>query len=141
MRAWFCSEENMWWGSWPRHVESWWKLSNRHSNVLFVRFEDMKSDLGGVTRQVAAFLGVHPLADHELGAVVEKCGFEYMRDHDASFEMQPPHLLAIDAELLVKGTADRYRDVPDDLRRGVMEWCRERLRGAEYPLPKQYSER
>src|SRR5687768_4285531 len=33
MRSWYCSDEDMWWGSWPRHVESWWKLSRRHPNV------------------------------------------------------------------------------------------------------------
>ena len=138
VRAWYCSEEDMWWGSWPRHVDGWWRLSRRHDNVLFVRFEDMKNDLSAVTRRVADFLGMHPLQAEEVAAIVEKCGFEYMREHAESFEMQPPHLLAIDAELLVKGTADRYRDVPEEVRQGVMEWCSARLRDGEYPLAQQY---
>ena len=138
MRGWFCSDEAMWWGSWPRHVEGWWKLSRSRGNVLFVQFEEMKRDLTGVTRRLVRFLEVAPLSDEEIRRVVEKCGFEYMRQHDASFEMQPPHLLAIDAELLVKGTADRYRDVPNDVRRSVFDWCRERLEGSEYPLAQQY---
>jgi estrone sulfotransferase len=138
VRDWYCSDEAMWWGSWPRHVEGWWKLSRSRDNVLFVRFEDMKADLAGVTRRVADFLGMRPLSEGEIAAVVEKCGFEYMRAHDESFEMQPPHVLAIDAELLVKGTADRYRDVPTELRREVMEWCQERLAGGDFPLAEQY---
>lgn len=141
VRAWYCSEEDMWWGSWPRHVDGWWKLSRSRPNVLFIRFEDMKTDLAEVTRRVADFLGMRSLTPDEVNAVVEKCGFEYMRAHEESFEMQPPHLLAIDAELLVKGTADRYRDVPDALRREVMDWCRSHLEHAEYPLAEQYPAR
>ncbi|RMF23333.1 MAG: hypothetical protein D6760_05555, partial [Deltaproteobacteria bacterium] len=45
----FCSQR-MWWGPWPAHVAGWWHWSRRYSNVLFVRFEDMRSDLGAVAR-------------------------------------------------------------------------------------------
>jgi hypothetical protein len=138
VRDWFCSDEDMWWGSWPRHVDGWWKLSQSRENVLFVRFEDMKRDLAGVVRAVEEHLGVSALSVEELDAIVTKCGFDYMRDHADSFEMQPPHLLAIDAELLVKGTADRYRDVPEDMRRVIMAWCSARLAEADFPLAREY---
>lgn len=138
VRDWFCSEEDMWWGSWPRHVEGWWKLSRTHRNVLFVRFEDMKRDLAAVVHQVADHLGLAPLSATEVGAIVMKCGFDYMRAHAESFEMHPPHLLAIDAELLVKGTAERYRDVPEDVRRSVMAWCTDRMASADFPLAREY---
>lgn len=137
IEAWFCSED-MWWGAWPRHVAGWWDRSRSCDNVLFVRFEDMKRDLRGVAAQVARHLGVSSLSAEELDAVVLKCGFDYMRDHADSFEMQPPHLLALDAELLVKGTADRYRDVPDEVRRRIMAWCDARLAGSEYPFKRDY---
>jgi hypothetical protein len=138
VRDWFCSEEDMWWGSWPRHVEGWWKLSRAHDNVLFVRFEDMKRDLARVVRQIADHLGMAPLDADEIESIATKCDFDYMREHADSFEMQPPHLLAIDAELLVKGTADRYQDVPEDLRRSVMAWCADRMAGADFPLGREY---
>jgi hypothetical protein len=138
IRDWYCSDDDMWWGSWPRHVESWWSRSVEKDNVLFVRFEDMKRDLGAVVRRTADFLEMRPLEADELAAVVEKCGFDYMRRHGESFEMQPPHLLAIEAELFVKGTADRYRDVPRELRGYVMAWCAQRLEGGTFPLEEQY---
>lgn len=138
IRDWFCSED-MWWGSWPRHVEGWWKLSQEHENVLFVRFEDMKSDLPGVARDVTRFLGMAPIDDAELEAIVTKCGFDYMRDHADSFEMQPPHLLAVNAELLVKGTADRYRDVPEHVGQELMAWCFSRFENADFPLAREYA--
>jgi hypothetical protein len=128
----------MWWGTWPRHVEGWWNRAQAHDNVLFVRFEDMKGDLAGVTRRLADFLGMRPLESGELDSVVAKCGFDYMRAHAASFEMHPPNLLAIDAELFVKGTADRFRDVPASMRESIMDWCSERLESATYPLSREY---
>ena len=138
VRDWFCSDEDMWWGSWPRHVEGWWTLAQERDNVLFVRFEDMKVDLAGVARSVGRFLGMAPYDAAELEAIVTKCGFDYMREHAESFEMQPPHLLAIDAELLVKGTADRFKDVPQEVGAHVARWCVERLEGAAYPLAQEY---
>jgi hypothetical protein len=140
IRDWFCSNEDMWWGSWPRHVDGWWRRSLDTDNVLFVRFEDMKKDLSAVANRVAAFLDIAPLEESELASVVEKCGFDYMRRHDTSFEMQPPHLLAIEAELLVKGSADRYRDVPDAMRREIMMWCESQLGDGSFPLASEYGD-
>ena len=138
IRDWFCSDKDMWWGSWPHHVDGWWSMARRHDNVLFIRFEEMQRDLAGVTREVAHFLEIEVPSDGELETILAKCGFDYMRDHADSFEMQPPHLLAIDAELLVKGTADRYRDVPEGVRNEVMAWCSERLANSEFPLANEY---
>jgi len=135
---WFCSDEAMWWGSWPRHVEGWWKLAAREDNVIFVYFEEMKGNLEGVARRLVSLLGITPLNEDELTDVVYKCGFEYMKEHASSFEMHPPHLLAVDAELFVRGTAERYRDVPADVREQVMTWCRERLAGSEFPMDREY---
>lgn len=135
---WYCSDRGMWWGDWPRHVEGWWSMARDHGNVFFVRFEDMKQDLSAVALRLSDFLGMAPLNVDELGEITRKCGFAYMRDHATSFEMQPPHLLAIDAELLKKGTADRFRDVPEDVRRRVMEWCAERSAELSLPLTELY---
>ena len=138
VEAWFCSDETMWWRSWPTHVRSWWELSERHDNVLFVRFEDMKADLATVARRVANFLGMRSLKDRELERVLHKCSFAYMQEHRDAFEMHPPHLLAIDAELFVKGTADRHRDVPEEPRWRIMEWCTERMADGPIALDELY---
>lgn len=135
---WFMSPELMWWGTWPDHVKGWWDLSRRETNVLFVHFEDMKKDLAGMARRVAAFLGVGPLSDAELALVVEKCGFAYMQKHQDNFEMHPPHILQTSAALFVSGKTDRHQDVPDDARRRVLAWAAAEMAPSDFPLGKVY---
>ena len=49
--------------------------------VLAVRYEDMKTDLRGVARAVAAHVDPsRPLCDHELDEIVRACTFEAMKD-------------------------------------------------------------
>jgi hypothetical protein len=138
IEEWFCSDGLMWWGTWPAHVVGWWELSQANDNVLFVHFEDMKRDLPDIVRQVTSFLGMRALTDEELDNVVHKCGFQYMQRHKEAFEMHPPHILATDAELFVKGTADRHKDVPDEVRRRILGWSAAELAGSDYPLGEAY---
>ena len=135
---WFRSPELMWWGTWTDHVKGWWERSRNDGNVLFVHFEDMKRDLPGMVRRVAQFLGVKPLSDGELAQVVEKCSFAYMQEHQDAFEMHPPHVLQTNAELFVRGTADRHKDVPDDVRQRTLAWAAAELAGSSYPIASTY---
>ncbi len=138
VEGWFCSEDLMWWGIWPTHAAGWWDLAQQKENVLFVSFEEMKRDLAGVVQQVAGFLGVSPLDDVERAEAVRKCSFGYMQEHDEAFEMHPPHLLAVDAELFVQGSADRHKDVPAEVQQRIRRWCVERLAGRAFPLARFY---
>jgi len=135
---WFCSKDLMWWGTWTDHVLGWWRWSSEQRNVLFVYFEDMKKDLPGVIRQVAAFLRVAPLSEEEVASVAEKSSFRYMQDNQSSFEMQPPHILQARAQLFVSGSAERHKDVPDELRLRVVGWAARELAGTNFPLADAY---
>jgi hypothetical protein len=135
---WFCSPELMWWGTWPDHVRGWWDRHQRDGNVLWLSFEEMKRDLPGVARRVTGFLGLAPLGEPELARVVEKCSFAYMQRHQDSFEMHPPHLLQTNAELFVRGTADRHRDVPGAVRERLLGWSAQGLKGSDFPLSAFY---
>jgi len=138
LEEWFISEELMWWGTWPAHVQGWWDRAAAHPNVLFVHFEEMKADLPSVARRVADFLGMTPLSDAEVAAVVDRCSFTYMQQHAETFEMHPPHLRAAEAELFRRGSADRHLDVPEATRRRVAAWCAAAMRGRSYPLAVRY---
>jgi aryl sulfotransferase len=135
---WFTSPELMWWGTWTGHVKGWWEKSRGAPNVLFVHFEDMKKDLPGMVRRVAAFLGVPPLGEAELAEAVRKTSFAYMQEHQGNFEMHPPHILQTSAELFVSGTADRHKDVPDETRRRVLAWAAAEMADSTYPLAQSY---
>jgi hypothetical protein len=134
---WFTSPELMWWGTWADHAKGWWQRA-REPNVLFVRFEDMRRDLAAVVRQVAEFLGIAPLTEEELAGVIQRCSFDYMQEHQDSFEMHPPHILQTNAALFVRGTADRHKDVPDDARQRVLAWAAGALQAADPGLARAY---
>ena len=89
-------------------------------------------------RRVTEFLGLSPLTERELDQVVRKCSFGYMQEHKDTFEMHPPHILAIDSELFVRGSADRYKDVADPTRRRILQWCAERLGESDFPVAEIY---
>ena len=135
---WFESRDLMWWGTWPDHVKGWWERSHRDGNVLVVQFEEMTRDLPGTVRRVVEFLGVAPLTDAELARVVEKCGFKYMQRHQNLFEMQPPHVLQTNAKLFVRGTADRHKDVPVDVRNRILRWAASQMQDSSFPLAQAY---
>jgi hypothetical protein len=137
---WFCSKDLMWWGTWTDHVLGWWRWSNEQQNVLFLYFEDMKKDLPGVIQRVADFLGVRQLDANEIAAIAHKCGFTYMQEHQSSFEMQPPHILQAreGAKLFVSGSAERHKDVPEDVRMRVSGWAARELTGTGFPLEQKY---
>ena len=135
---WFCSKELMWWGTWTDHVLGWWRWSREQMNVHFVYFEDMKKDLPSVVRRVAGFLGVSPLSDEEVRTISEKCSFKYMQDHQSSFEMQPPHILQSRARLFVSGSAERHKDVPQEVRLRVSSWAAREMAGSGFPLDEAY---
>ena len=107
-------------------------------DLLVLRFEDMKRDLAAVTRGVSRFLGVEVPTGSALDEILERCGFEYMRRHGETFEMHPPHLLSVDAELFVHGTADRHRDVPAAARRRILAWCAGRMQSGPVSLAELY---
>ncbi len=134
---WFCSEE-MWWGPWPDHVEGWWRRAREAENVLFVHFEEMKRDLAGVARRITAFLDLEPLEEEELDRVLHRCSYDYMERHAEAFQMHPPHLLSVEADLFRSGRADRHADLPDEVRRRVARWCAGRMDDADYPLEERY---
>jgi len=137
---WFRSPELMWWGTWADHVRGWWHRSRVEQNVLFLFFEDMKKDLPGVVREVAAFLGVAPLSIAELANVTLKCGFAYMQEHQEAFEMHPPHVLQPRARLFVSGSTERHLDVPEETRQRVSAWAVRELADGGMPVPRAWSD-
>lgn len=71
---------------WFAYMRSW--LPHRHdANVLWVRYEDLRDDLEAQVRRIAAFCGI-PIEEERLGDILHKCGFAYMKQHDAKFDFR-----------------------------------------------------
>ena len=73
---------------WFWHLESWWP-HRADPNVLHVRYEELAADLEGGIRKVARFLGV-TLEEDRMGAILEKCSFAYMKQHNDGFDVRVP---------------------------------------------------
>jgi aryl sulfotransferase len=100
----WCMENPIWF----EHVASFWGHRGE-PNVLFVHFNDMKADLEGQMRRVAAFLGIE-VDEEAWPEVVDRCTFEAMKarsDEIAEFE----GFIGGADTFLYKGSNGRWRDV------------------------------
>ena len=73
-------------GSYYKYMRTWMPHRN-DPNVLWLRYEDLRKDLAGQARRIAAFLNV-PVPEERMAAILEKCSFEYMRQHDHKFDFR-----------------------------------------------------
>jgi aryl sulfotransferase len=133
---WYCSDK-MWWLSWPDHVAGYWDWTQMYPNVLFVHFEEMKRDLEGTVRKVAKFLD-EPLSDDEVSTIIKKSSFQWMKDHEELFEMCPPNMFSVTGTYFKSGAGDRDKDVSDEYKQRILQFCREKLAGRNYPAAKFY---
>jgi hypothetical protein len=131
MVEWYCSDR-MYWSPWPEHVAGWWRWAQR-DNVLFVHYEDMKTNFATVLDRVASFLG-YQLISSEKCRVTEKCSFQYMKQNEELFEMSPPNMFSVvHGRFMASGKESRYTDVPPAIRQRILDYCRDSLRESDYP--------
>ncbi len=78
-RDWLARDGHPFWPFWE-NVRSWWALRNR-DNLHLVHFADLKRDMEGEIRRIAAFLDVQP---KNWDAILEHCSFDYMKAHAAA---------------------------------------------------------
>ena len=90
-------------------IASYWARRGE-PNLLFAHYNDMKTDLNGEMRRVAAFLDIE-IPESKWPAVVERCTFESMRNTDGR---EDPMNMAFEGGIkgfIFKGTNGRWRDV------------------------------
>jgi aryl sulfotransferase len=104
---------------WPfwEHVKSWWEIRLK-SNVLFVHFNDLKADLAGQIRRIAAFLSID-VVEQEFERIIEHCTFSYMKDRATSLSRVMQFVIQGGAMAFInKGENRQWSDVltADDIR-------------------------
>lgn len=75
-RDWFQRDGFPFWPFWE-NVRSWWEIREL-PNVLLMHFVDMKRDMPGAIRQIAAFLEIE-INEERWPAIVEHCTFAWMK--------------------------------------------------------------
>jgi len=70
-------------GAWYRNVASWWPHIN-DTNVLWLKYEDMKKDLEPALNQIVEFLQWQ-LPESNKSKVLEYCSFQWMKKHSLKF--------------------------------------------------------
>jgi aryl sulfotransferase len=108
-RTWFAENGKPYWPYWE-NVRSWWAIRDL-PNVKLIHFNDLKADLAGSIRDIAAFLDTE-IDEANFAIVVEHCTFDYMK---ANAERMAPRGGASwegGAKTFInKGTNGRWRDV------------------------------
>jgi hypothetical protein len=69
---------------WAEFLDGYWRVRDRE-NVLFMTYEEMKKDLRGTVRRIAAFLKV-ALSEDEVDRVVLQSSFDHMKQIEHKFE-------------------------------------------------------
>lgn len=75
-RDWMERDGHPFWPFWE-NVRSWWAIREL-PNVLLVHFSDLKRDMPGQMRRIAAFLGL-PLDDAKFPTILDYCSFDWMK--------------------------------------------------------------
>jgi hypothetical protein len=73
-------------GAWYRNIKSWWPYHD-HSNVLWLRYQDMKHDIANSMEQIIDFLDWQVTAEQKARAL-EYSSFAWMKQHDDRFSRQ-----------------------------------------------------
>ncbi|HVP84463.1 MAG TPA: sulfotransferase domain-containing protein [Rhizomicrobium sp.] len=111
-RRWLERDGYPFWPFWE-NVRGWWDIRDL-PNVLFVHFANLKNDLAGEMKRIAAFLDVS-IDDARWPTLVEHCSFDYMKAHA---ERSAPLGGALwdggGASFINKGTNGRWHDLLTD---------------------------
>jgi aryl sulfotransferase len=114
---WLDTDGEPYWPFWS-HVQGWFDW--RHlPNLKLVHFANLKADLAGELRSIAAFLDIS-IDPAWFDDMVAHCGFDYMREKAIEFERTRTSLFTDGAtSFFHKGTNGRWKDIltTDDIAR------------------------
>lgn len=106
--SWFSGDGYPYWPVWE-NILSWWNI-RKLPNVKLIHFNDMKADLAGSIREIAAFLEI-PIDEAKFPKIVEHCTFDYMKAHADMVAPRGGIMWNGGAKTFInKGTNGRWRD-------------------------------
>jgi aryl sulfotransferase len=115
--TWLDNDGYPFWSFWE-NISSWWAI--RHlPNVMMLHFSDLKADMPGQMRRIAAFLDI-PIDESQWDTIVKHCSFDYMKKHATKTAPLGGVFWDGGAEVFIhKGQNGRWADTltPEDNRR------------------------
>ena len=76
---------------WFKHVHGWY-TNPKKLDVLYIRYEDMKTDLPGVVRRVVDFCGFD-VNEEQFQRVIQRSDFSFMKQHEEKFDLSTGMLM------------------------------------------------
>ncbi|MFP6582056.1 MAG: sulfotransferase domain-containing protein [Candidatus Hydrogenedentota bacterium] len=116
-REWIENDGSPEWSFWD-NIRSWWVI-RQFPNVYLLHFANLKTDMPGEMRKLAAFLEI-PIDESKWEAIVEHCTFEYMKEHaDLTAPLGGVMWEGGAKTFINKGTNGRWRETltPEDVER------------------------
>ena len=106
---WLARDGHPFWPFWE-NVRSWWEIREL-PNLMLLHFNELKADLPGQIRRIAAFLGI-PIDARRWPAIIEHCSFDYMKANASKSVPLGGVFWDGGAQTFIhKGTNGRWRDV------------------------------
>lgn len=101
-------------GSFWKHVTGFWE-QRKAPNILFIKYEDMKTDHPSVIRKVAKFLGKE-LTEEHVEILVKHLSFDSMKKNDSVnmdyyvSKLKENHLANEDGSFIRTGKVGKYKE-------------------------------
>lgn len=108
-REWLDKDGYPFWSFWE-NIRSWWAIRDL-PNITMLHFNDLKADMPGEIRRLAAFLEI-PIDELKWDEIVEHCSFDYMKKNAAqSAPLGGAFWEGGAATFINKGTNGRWREM------------------------------
>lgn len=122
------------------HVLEFWRRRHQ-SNILFIRYEDMKEDLPAMVRKVAKFLG-KAVTEEEVEKLADHCSFGSMSKNPAannSTFMEAPTEAAKGIKFMRKGVVGDWKNhLTPEHQRAFKSWTMKCIHGTDFPYYQDY---
>jgi aryl sulfotransferase len=111
-RDWMDRDGHPFWSFWE-NVRSWWAIREL-PNVRFLHFTNLKRDMPGEMRAIAAFLDI-PIDESRWSTILEQCSFEWMKRHATKSTPLGGAFWDAGADVFInKGVNGRWKDLLSD---------------------------
>ncbi len=108
-RDWMDRDGHPFWPFWE-NVRTWWEIRDL-PNVEFIHFANLKSDMPGQIRRIAAFLDIE-IVESDWEKILEHCSFEWMKKNATKTVPLGGAFWDAGAEVFInKGVNGRWRDI------------------------------